>query len=126
MSCTAEYNARLDAWARRESVARYLAAELGQPIRSRHPRARISDEIGSLRGDVLGIGRHTFRVKHDKLARISKSLDAAEALAVEREDGSLGMLALRRPGRSTGEAYAVSTLDAFATLCASLSPEGMP
>jgi hypothetical protein len=121
MSRTAEYTARRDAAAWRESAAGYLAASLVADIRPRHPHAKISEEISDIRGDVLGIDGLTFRVKHGKLARISESLDSAEALAADRRDGSLGVLVQRRPGRSTGKAYVVLTLETFAALCARLS-----
>ncbi|MEV7633618.1 hypothetical protein AB0N64_14560 [Microbacterium sp. NPDC089318] len=121
-AASAQALSRRHAAAWRESVAGYLAAILAAEVRPRHPRERISDEIGDIRGDVLGLDGFTVAARYGKAERVSESLDAAEALAAERGDGSLGVVLQRRQGRETPEAYAVMTLASFAALCARLSP----
>ena len=124
MAKTTEYTARRDAAAWRESVAGYLAAELRQPIRPRLTHRLISEEIADVRGDVLGLDGLTVATRYGKGSRLSESLDAADNLAVDRGDGSRGIVVQRRVGRETPEAYVVLTLESFAALCARLTPPG--
>ncbi|WP_298944047.1 hypothetical protein [uncultured Microbacterium sp.] len=126
MSRTAEHNDRRLAAAWRESVAGYLAAELRQPIRPRHPHRLISEEIGDVRGDVLGLDGLTFRTSYGRAGRLSESLDHADMLAVDRGDGSRGVVVQRRVGRETSGAYVVLSLASFAALCARLTAKGTP
>jgi hypothetical protein len=124
MAKTTEYTARRDAAAWRERVAGFLAAELGQPIRPRLTHRLISDEIGDARGDVLGLDGLTVTTRYGKANRLSESLDGADRLALDRGDGSRGIVVQRRAGRETPEAYVVLTLESFAALCARLTPPG--
>lgn len=121
---SAQANARRNAAAWREVVAGYLAAALRRDVRPRHAHAKISDEIIDIRGDVLGLDGFTVAARFGKAERVSESLDAADALAAERGDGSLGVVVQRRQGRETERAYVVVSLASFASLCARLMPPG--
>lgn len=123
-AASTEHNARRNAAAWRESVAGYLAASLAAEIRPRHPHVKISDEIGDIRGDVLGLDGFTVACRYGKAERVSESLDAADALAAERGDGSLGVVVQRRHGRATEQAYVVVSLASFAALIARQTSPG--
>lgn len=124
MSRTAEYMTRRQAEAWRERVAGYLAASTGREIRPRAQHARISDEIGDTSGDVVGVDGLTIRTASARSMRLSESLDAAEWLAAERADDSLGVVVQARHGRETPEAYVVLSLESLAALIRRSAPRG--
>lgn len=124
-SRTAAYMAQRTAETWREQVAGALAAA-GLPARPHQRSRKLGEQVVDTSGDVVGIDGILITTRASRTLRLSEALDAADSLAVchaldyDDEIAPVPIVIQRRMGRTTGESYALMTLDSLGALLARL------